>query len=317
MNRNYGIDILRLICCLLVIFLHTDFEGLILYDGISVIARIAVPLFFMITGYFYKKDCDDKKKIKSIVRALILIIVCNCIYFVYGLFINKTSNAEYISSLISFGSIARSLLFNQNLISNHLWYLNAYLYILIIVYILEKIKIFDKIVKLLPYILLLTFIMGPLSEIVLDMSFNYIIYRNFLLIGLPFFAIGYLLKKNPIFVNVNYITLIIAVVISLLELFIYRTKGINNYKDLYITTPFLAVIVFELFLNMKTSNNFISMLGKEYSLYIYIFHPLFRQLSRDIFPGVINTPIRLIFMLTGALIISHFVVTIKRKMQKL
>ncbi|MBO5427455.1 MAG: acyltransferase family protein [Prevotella sp.] len=48
--RNHSIDILRLVCAFLVILLHV---GTAYYSYTEPIARSAVPLFFMLSGYFY------------------------------------------------------------------------------------------------------------------------------------------------------------------------------------------------------------------------------------------------------------------------
>lgn len=53
-NRQYNIDILRLICALLVVCIHcTNYS---LREYILPITRIAVPIFFIISGYFLYSD---------------------------------------------------------------------------------------------------------------------------------------------------------------------------------------------------------------------------------------------------------------------
>lgn len=50
----------------------------------------------------------------------------------------------------------------------------------------------------------------------------------------------------------------------------------NATRDHYISSTFLAVSLFLLFLSLKQSKvNVFSKLGEKDSLYIYIFHPLF------------------------------------------
>lgn len=46
-ERNYSIDILKFICAILVVFLHTD---CVYHDYILPLTRCAVPCFFMISG---------------------------------------------------------------------------------------------------------------------------------------------------------------------------------------------------------------------------------------------------------------------------
>ena len=50
-NRNLGVDILKFLCAFLVVMIHAPIQGVSQYT--TPIARIAVPIFFMITGYYY------------------------------------------------------------------------------------------------------------------------------------------------------------------------------------------------------------------------------------------------------------------------
>lgn len=51
MNRNHSVDILRFVCAFLVILLHISTT----YNTYTEpIARCAVPIFFMLSGYFYR-----------------------------------------------------------------------------------------------------------------------------------------------------------------------------------------------------------------------------------------------------------------------
>ena len=51
-KRNNGIDILRLLCAFLVVCIHARFPGVI-GEYIKAIARIAVPFFFICSGYLF------------------------------------------------------------------------------------------------------------------------------------------------------------------------------------------------------------------------------------------------------------------------
>ncbi len=50
--RYDGLDVLKCICAFLVVCIHAAFLGDV-GKIVEVIARIAVPIFFMITGFFY------------------------------------------------------------------------------------------------------------------------------------------------------------------------------------------------------------------------------------------------------------------------
>lgn len=52
-NRRKGIDILKCLCAFLVVCIHAPFPGII-GEYFIALARIAVPTFFMISGYFFE-----------------------------------------------------------------------------------------------------------------------------------------------------------------------------------------------------------------------------------------------------------------------
>ena len=72
-RENINIELLRIIACYFVIVIHT--WGAFRMDGGSfhvevfvagVTARVAVPVFFMITGYVYSNKTALRKKIQEI-----------------------------------------------------------------------------------------------------------------------------------------------------------------------------------------------------------------------------------------------------------
>ena len=73
-ERNYSIDILKFICAILVVFLHTD---CVYHDYILPLTRCAVPCFFMISGYLLFNDGDiEISRLKRSTRNILHIIVC-------------------------------------------------------------------------------------------------------------------------------------------------------------------------------------------------------------------------------------------------
>lgn len=78
--KNKTLNILKAISAILIVFNHCKFPGTF---GIlmSNYARIGVPIFFMISGYFvYNNDIEKiKKKIIHILRLLLI----SCIFWFY------------------------------------------------------------------------------------------------------------------------------------------------------------------------------------------------------------------------------------------
>lgn len=73
-ERNYSIDILKFICAILVVFLHTD---CVYHDYILPLTRCAVPCFFMISGYLLFNDGDIEI---SRLKRTVLGIFCTSSY---------------------------------------------------------------------------------------------------------------------------------------------------------------------------------------------------------------------------------------------
>ena len=48
------------------------------------VTRIAVPIFFMITGYYYDFNAEKKKKNRQIIHIIKLVIGANLFYFFYN-----------------------------------------------------------------------------------------------------------------------------------------------------------------------------------------------------------------------------------------
>ena len=60
MERNKNIDILKAVCAFLVVCIHINFPGEF-GEILKIVGTVAVPIFFMITGYFYNKTIKKHK----------------------------------------------------------------------------------------------------------------------------------------------------------------------------------------------------------------------------------------------------------------
>lgn len=136
-ERNYSIDILKFICAILVVFLHTD---CVYHDYILPLTRCAVPCFFMISGYLLFNDGDiEISRLKRSTRNILHIIVWSTLLFAcYKEAVAIHQGSVYIPSL---RELFNFIVLNENPFGGHLWYLGAYLYVLLIAMIISKYKI--------------------------------------------------------------------------------------------------------------------------------------------------------------------------------
>ncbi|MCI8631389.1 MAG: acyltransferase [Firmicutes bacterium] len=139
-KRAYsGLDSFRLIAAFLVIAIHTS--PLLSYsEGADffltrVLARLAVPFFFTVTGqfvlskYFYGEDSDFSRICKYILKILAVYAVSAAIYLPVGIYAGNYTDLDIISVL-------RMILFDGTFY--HIWYFPALIEGIFIVYLLRR-----------------------------------------------------------------------------------------------------------------------------------------------------------------------------------
>lgn len=284
-KRNYKIEIIRLIACMLVIWCHIRdlpwkadgdlSETAILFETIT---STCVTTFFMLTGFFIynKNENIIKNWIKLLINYLLKIFIPFIIAAIFTLIFH-----DYIVSLRSFrecistidlkficDSLFKSITtFDVRFLpdsAGHLWFVYAY-GIIIISYPIVKI-IIDKLNKKILYVLLLTYAMIMLTNDILAFSSNRILEIVFFLIPRQIFysAFGYVLyndliknkidninEKNDVIINkpLFFISLIIYIV-NFIILFNTECKYLLTTNKDYLYTSFLS---FNSFLMTTTS----------------------------------------------------------------
>lgn len=170
------------------------------------------------------------------------------------------------------------LFFNVNPFGGHLWYISAYIYVLMIAYALNRYRLWKPVFCLIPFLLVVDLAFGKYSLLLWGGEIPYIYLRNFLFVGLPYFALGAWIKARDIHYKYKYLVLGIGIfcLTSFIEYEFLHFLGKNPVRDHYLSTTGLSVCLFLLFLGMKQDKpNLLSEIGEKDSLYIYVFHPLF------------------------------------------
>ncbi|MBL8321427.1 MAG: acyltransferase family protein, partial [Acinetobacter sp.] len=100
MQRNISIDLLKLLLALSVVFLHThifyDFSALLGHSLVQGVFRLAVPVFLVITGYYFFY-IDTLEKFK---RWLTRIFILYAVWMVFYLPVWWVADAAYKFSVI-------------------------------------------------------------------------------------------------------------------------------------------------------------------------------------------------------------------------
>ena len=247
-QRTISIDILKSICAFLVVCIHAPFPGVV-GEYLTVLTRIAVPLFFMITGYFYSDIVNKGGEVKQIRKILALFLEAILLYFLWKLFLTVLNNniIVFFQSTLSINSFVKFLFLNESPFSSHLWYLGAILYVLLITFIADRLNCRQLLYILTPILLLGDLILGKYSLIIWNREFPYILLRNFLFVGIPYFCIGCLIKsgfgRNISRKMLSALVLFFSFT-SLLERFVLVSIDMNSTRDHYISTTLLAITVF-------------------------------------------------------------------------
>lgn len=286
-NRSNEINLLKLAAVILVVLIHDRLPG-----GAGTVVRgtasAAVPVFFMISGYF-SCGCDPETIRKRAARMFSLLVVANVIYFFWDISVEILSGHSvggWFKETCSVRKILVFLLLNESSLRGHLWFLGALLYAYLCLLCLMRVqkgKLFEKIGKnrqnvllmLSGFLLLINLIGGELlTQFGKDIQIPYI--RNWLFAGVPFFGIGYWIHSKETWIRQTsgrkktVILFVILIGLNIVEVSLVRPG------ELYVTTIPAAVTAFLLALlyQGRARSRLLLWGGKiadRYGLWIYIF----------------------------------------------
>lgn len=277
-GRSYSIDILKFICAVLVVILHTDFKY---HDAILPMTRCAVPCFMIISGfllYSENKGIGYERLRRNIKHVFHIMLWATLLFALVKESMAIRHGEIFFPDMRQWFNFA---VFNDNPFGFHLWYLGAYLYVLVIMMVVDKYSLWKPLLCATPLLLLGDLLFGKYSLLLLNHEYPFVYVRNFIFVGLPYFMVGVWIKmhRKSLF-TVNKIIYAGGVIFfsytSILEKMILIDLGKNPMREHYLSTTFLAICLFLLVLSFKNiKQSMVSILGERDSLYIYVFHPLF------------------------------------------
>lgn len=289
-SRAEQIDALKAVCAFLVVCIHAPFPGKI-GEYFTSLTRVAVPIFFMITGFYYMNVVQRGKRLSQIKKVFWLAVKSNLIFlgwdFIYKIAKGKQELQIFFIDAFSLDSITRFVLYNDNKISSHLWYLSAVLYVLLIIWFIDRLELRKLLFCIVPFLLLGDLVLGKYSLLLFNREIPYYYVRNYLFVGIPYFCIGNLIYNFRTKIKlIKGKWLIYAMglfsVTTLCERGVLIYLGKNAVRDHYLSTTFLAISIFVYVLNKQYNEiklervcGVLSRIGKEYSADIYILHPIF------------------------------------------
>ena len=250
--RNRTLDMVKAICAYAVVLLHVHFPG---NAGIiaNVLARFAVPMFFMVSGYFCFRGDDTEfirtgKKIRHVLKLMIVAFQ----------------------------------------VKWHLWFLPALLYCYLLFALAARFRICKQAYVLIPVLLLIHFGMEEFSTFLFpEKHFRVMQFRNYLFTGFPFFMLGHLIHRHQEKLEAWFagkkVFLLYGMaagggIASLLE---YRYFG---KLELFLGSVFMAVGLFLIAImgkNRKVPELPVA-IGQKYAFFIYLFHLCVADILKDV-----------------------------------
>ncbi|MBK1810470.1 acyltransferase family protein [Clostridium sp. YIM B02505] len=315
-----SVNIMRMVCAILVIVIHTSaFYSLGKVPGAifsNVIARIAVPFFFITTGYFFYEKYNREGYVKSYIkRILIYYLGFSVAYTVFVFnYIKQRNNTIEIA--------IKNILFNG--VSGALWYLPALMLSILVVTLLLK-KNWIKalvILSILAYVLGLLgdsyngFITGtPLESIVNAYNSIFVYTRNGICFGVPFITLGILINKYKLNDRIKKAGMWVGLfsIVFALEAYYLITNNIPRDNNMYIS---LVVLVPFLFIGLLNHKKMISQrkskLYRDMSLWIYCIHELFMMFIIMNLPKAATSTVIMFIIVTGLSIVTAYIAVRKK-----
>lgn len=270
-SRKDSFDVVKCFAAFFVVQLHTI--PATVCPLLNVIARLAVPLFFLITGYYYTSIVEKGKYGVQLKKIFLLAIASSLFYWIYYGCMALKNNVFYQWFMDTFNSISilNWVLINDTPGIGHLWYLYAMLYSFIAIYVIDKLKI--KVKWVIPILFLIGLYVGC-------KGWPYSWYRNWAFMGVPYILLGRIIfeyKEMLIYKlgGVKIVYFIPAATIGLLgEYKLYEIVGMDPIRDHYVFIILMSGILFILALQYPYfgKGSVVAIIGREYSVFIYILH---------------------------------------------
>jgi hypothetical protein len=317
---HYGmVDVLRLLFAIAVVSVHTmAFKSINedLWIATSMgISRLAVPFFFIVSGYFLYNRIKSNKEPKSTLKRLLIL-------YVSWVAIETVTLIPIVLNSLNMPLIMIVERFLFVGITGSLWYISS---LIITIFIIAPLLKRDKIIQLLivGFILYLFGITGDtyykfyentmINPLIKGYTQVFLLPQIGITESILFVTLGALINKLRLSEKVKCAgkLSIISIIILLIEAFVLNKTGIAKDANMYLSAIFAAPLIFIWAINYKKNiSNNIAKICKEYSVGVYCSHQII-MIGLMIFLPIVaaNTMIRFI----STLCISALVITLLRK----
>lgn len=275
-ERQSGLDVLKCMAALFVVCIHFGTAPM------NPVVRVAVPIFFVISGYYYPTLTARGRFWRHMGKLLAMTLCASSLYGVYTLIAltGEGTLGDWAAQTFTPGSLAWKVALNHDLFepySYHLWYFYAALYGLATLWLSDKLG-FTKVLYALAPFLLLTLCWSYYAHLS-------VYFRNWLFFGLPCLLAGRWLGENrtrslPFLADgkkTSLCALLAFALICLENLTIFLLYGEDGKRhEIYLFSLPLAMLLFLMALRHPRlgRGGILAHIGQRHSANIYIVHIL-------------------------------------------
>lgn len=321
--RYDSLDTFKFIACFMVVLLHFPVNN-ILGDYLAAVARIGVPFFFLVSGFFsYTEEYNVKKGIRKIYKYFILIIGINAVYLVKDILrmmVHKIELQDLTARIFS----PEFLIANFG-VAGHIWFIRALLYIAVFELIFHKVIDFKKVKCVLPFVWLSDIIIIKYAFVLgifIPQPYNEIL-SKFIGVAFFYYYIGRYIKEHLSFFiehklkHCTWIAILIMFVLFLLS----EKFMLDNYLENLMPANYIMIMPCTIFIFIVLLQNplwghdrIFDFIGRELSMYIYYWHPLIGIVLAGVMHKIsffkgLHVNVLLVFV--GSIICGYLIYTIK------
>lgn len=280
---NSSLFALKGFCAILVVFIHVRGIGKETFLVLPLM-RIAVPCFYMISGYFLFRD--NRWSVNAIIKQLKkigrLLLITTFIYILFFIAVNLIKgNPAITENWQTWTFVQRWFVYGDNL-CYPLWYLTAYIQSLLLLLLIKMCRMQKVAMLLTPVLLICSVLLNRYSFLLTQESFDVTMSRNAWFCALPCVMSGIMIRQNEAKLLRNNWTkpLLLLAFLAYIEYFILGYLHVDGSgADYNLFTYPLAIITIIWCVQhpnlSQHSNRFVSMavlLGRNHSTNIYLLH---------------------------------------------
>lgn len=334
-KRFDSFDLFKGFAAFCVVSLHVPLQSTpsILFN---VIARIAVPFFFLVSGFFsYYQEYDAvkirKKRLSKIRKYIFLLVSITAVYFLFEVVISsmKGTLSEALQTYTSFSFIVGHL----SAKGSHMWFVRALILLELLLLACEPVFRRKYSVLFIPVAWLFDVLFIKYAGILLGFAIPQPyaeVLTKYIGVAFVFYTAGYMFRRYETTVvsffqklgtGKNIGILIGLIIANLVEYSLLEHYGVNRMPVNYCFTFFLTLTIFSLLMTYRNlgSGSIFTYIGRELSMYIYYWHLLIYWAGGMLLSKipVINTLYRNPFFLyLECIIFSLLIVQAKALLQK-